>query len=105
MSRIIDEQLIDVFSFVRSMCLHRCFMVQTMSQYIFIHDALLEVLECGTTEVAARDLPSQYKLLQTMDEKTGKTLLELELQVGRRGRGLASVHTVHFVFDTSDNSP
>ena len=86
MSRIIDEQLIDVFSFVRSMRLRRLLMVQTEAQYIFIHDALLEVLECGITEVAARELPSQYKLLQTVDEKTGKTLLELELQVGRRGR-------------------
>ena len=86
MSRIIDEQLIDVFSFVRSMRLRRLLMVQTEAQYIFIHDALLEVLECGITEVAVRELPSQYKLLQTVDEKTGKTLLELELQVGRRGR-------------------
>ena len=86
MSRIIDEQQIDVFTFVRSMRSRRCLMVQTEAQYIFTHDALLEVLECGTTEVAARDLPNQYKLLQTEDEKTGKTFLELELQVGRRER-------------------
>lgn len=85
----------DVFRFVRSMRSRRCLMVQTEAQYIFIHDAILEVLECGMTEVAARELPSQYKYLQTVDETSGKTLLELELQVrvserveGRYGCGV-----------------
>ena len=56
-------------------------MVQTEAQYIFIHDALLEAIECGITEVQARDLPSHFKKLQATDEATGKTLLEIELQV------------------------
>ena len=56
-------------------------MVQTEAQYIFLHDALLEAIECGITEVQARDLPSHYKKLQATDEATGKTLLEMELQV------------------------
>ena len=89
MSRIAEEKNVDVFRFVRSMRSRRCLMVQTEAQYIFIHDAILEVLECGMTEVAARELPSQYKYLQTVDETSGKTLLELELQVrvSERGEG------------------
>ena len=94
MSRIVAEKNVDVFGFVRSMRSHRCLMVQTEAQYIFIHDALLEVVECGMTEVPARELPSQFKYLQTLDEASDKTLLELELQVGRGRRGVwASSHT------------
>ena len=87
MSRIAEEKNVDVFRFVQSMRSRRCLMVQTEAQYIFIHDAILEVLECGMTEVAARELPSQYKYLQTVDEASGKTLLQLELQVRVSGRG------------------
>ena len=89
-----DEKNVDVFRFVRSMRSRRCLMVQTEAQYIFIHDALLEVLECGMTEVAARELPSQYKYLQTLDEVSNKTLLELELQVGRGGEGVQDICSV-----------
>ena len=75
------EKKIDVFAFVRNMRYRRCLMVQTEAQYIFLHDALQEAIECGDTEVPARDLTSQYKGLQQIDEKSGKTLLELELKV------------------------
>ena len=99
MSRIADEKNVDVFGFVRSMRLRRCLMVQTEAQYMFIHDALLEALKCGTTEVPAQELPSQYKYLQTVDEASGKTLLELELQVGVAGEGPQHMFIyVHMMF-------
>ena len=53
----------------------------TQPQYIFIHDAILEALECGVTEVAARDLRDQYKRLGVIFERSGKTALQTEYEV------------------------
>jgi len=74
------ENVVDIFNFVQSMRRRRCFMVQTEPQYIFIHDALLEAIECGVTEVAARDLRDQYRRLGVIFEKSGKTALETEFE-------------------------
>ena len=45
---------------------------------MFIHDALLEAIECGVHEVAARDLKEQYKKLGILDGTVGLTRLEIE---------------------------
>lgn len=47
-------------------------------QYVFAHDALLEAVECGVHEVAARDLKEQYKRLGVLDSTMGLTKLEIE---------------------------
>ncbi len=57
---------------------------------MFLHDALLEAIECGVTEVAARELRDQYKLMGTVDGMVGLTGLEIEYDkldstVHRRG--------------------
>lgn len=51
---------------------------QTEDQYIFIHDALLEAVICGNTEVPARNLHSHInKLMQT---ELGDTVTGMELE-------------------------
>ena len=47
-------------------------------QYVFIHDALLEALECGVTEVAARNLKEQYRGLGIVNPVTAKSRLQTE---------------------------
>ena len=47
-------------------------------QYVFIHDALLEAIECGVTEVQARELREQYKQLCEVDVEQKVTSLNLQ---------------------------
>lgn len=54
---------------------------QTEEQYIFIHDALLEAVTCGETEVAVRNLPMHIQQLSQMDAGTTVTGMELEFKV------------------------
>ena len=50
-------------------------------QYIFIHDAILEALTCGVTEVRARDLPNHFKWLLDTDSFTNNIRLVDEFDV------------------------
>ena len=61
--------------------LTRLYLHTMQPQYIFLHDALLEAIECGVTEVAARDLQNQFQILVTVDPVSGKTGLEKWFQV------------------------
>lgn len=40
---------------------HYLILIFPQPQYIFIHDSLLEVIECGETEVSAREVKEQYR--------------------------------------------
>uniref|UniRef100_A0A8C4TN33 protein-tyrosine-phosphatase n=1 Tax=Erpetoichthys calabaricus TaxID=27687 RepID=A0A8C4TN33_ERPCA len=51
---------VDIYGHVTLMRSQRNYMVQTEDQYSFIHDALLEAVACGNTEVAARILYSEH---------------------------------------------
>ena len=55
-------------------CLHFYF----QAQYVFIHDALLEAITCGVTEVEAKDLGVRIRELRQVDPETGYTYLENE---------------------------
>lgn len=46
-------------------------MVQTEDQYVFIHNAMLDYLEGGETEVDAHDLRDYIKRQSQVDTKTG----------------------------------
>eukprot|EP00794_Sanderia_malayensis_P003701 gene3701-4221_t len=50
LKRIAAENNVDVYGFLRRIRNQRNYLVQTESQYEFIHKAILEHLECGCTE-------------------------------------------------------
>ena len=46
-------------------------MVQTEDQYIFIHDAIVDYLQLGETEVVVNELRDYIKKQSQVDAKTG----------------------------------
>jgi len=64
---------IEVYQNVSSIREQRCLMVQTEDQYIFIHNAIVDYLESGDTEVDANDLREYIKKQSQVDSKTGIT--------------------------------
>ncbi|XP_022810230.1 receptor-type tyrosine-protein phosphatase S-like, partial [Stylophora pistillata] len=56
-------------NYVQVMRKHRPYMVQKDTQYVFIHQAVMEALTCGTTEVASQDLRIRMnKLARVMSD-------------------------------------
>ena len=50
-------------------------------QYVFIHDAVLESLTCGDTQIPASGLSSAIKKLKEKDRVTGRTGFETQFHV------------------------
>lgn len=91
--RIKHEKTIDIYGHVTLMRSQRNYMVQTEDQYIFIHDALLEAVTCGNTEVPARNLYSYIQRLTQMEPGENVTGMELEF----KRLASAKAHTSRFV--------
>jgi len=67
LERIKHEKTVDIYGHVTCLRAQRNYMVQTEDQYIFIHDALLEAVQSGNTEVPARNLYSHVQKLTQPD--------------------------------------
>ena len=50
-------------------------------QYIFVHDAILDAIQSGTTEVAASNLANHFKKLTEFNKGHGDELLEDDFKV------------------------
>ncbi|XP_065084231.1 tyrosine-protein phosphatase Lar isoform X2 [Ochlerotatus camptorhynchus] len=78
LERMRHEKMIDIYGHVTCLRAQRNYMVQTEDQYIFIHDALLEAVICGSTEVPARSLHNHIqKLMQT---EPGENITGMEME-------------------------
>uniref|UniRef100_A0A7N4NXR6 protein-tyrosine-phosphatase n=1 Tax=Sarcophilus harrisii TaxID=9305 RepID=A0A7N4NXR6_SARHA len=86
LERIKPEKTVDIYGHVTLMRSQRNYMVQTEDQYSFIHDALLEAVACGNTEVPARNLYSYIQKLAQVETGEHVTGMELEFKV-RDGAG------------------
>uniref|UniRef100_A0A3P8V992 Receptor-type tyrosine-protein phosphatase delta n=1 Tax=Cynoglossus semilaevis TaxID=244447 RepID=A0A3P8V992_CYNSE len=91
--RIKHEKTIDIYGHVTLMRSQRNYMVQTEDQYIFIHDALLEAVTCGNTEVPARNLFSYIQRLTQIEPGENVTGMEVEF----KRLASAKAHTSRFV--------
>ncbi|XP_035282760.1 receptor-type tyrosine-protein phosphatase delta isoform X10 [Anguilla anguilla] len=93
LERIKHEKTVDIYGHVTLMRAQRNYMVQTEDQYIFIHDALLEAVMCGTTEVPARNL---YAYIQKLTQiESGENVTGMELEFKRLANTKA--HTSRFI--------
>lgn len=81
LERIKREQSVDIYGHVTLMRAQRNYMVQTEDQYVFIHQALLESVTCGNTEVPARNLYSHVQRLSQVPPGETASTVELEFKV------------------------
>ncbi|XP_053559156.1 receptor-type tyrosine-protein phosphatase S isoform X5 [Bombina bombina] len=93
LERIKYEKTVDIYGHVTLMRSQRNYMVQTEDQYSFIHDALLEAVACGNTEVPARNL---YTYIQKLAQiEVGEHVTGMELEFKRLANSKA--HTSRFI--------
>ncbi|XP_063535444.1 tyrosine-protein phosphatase Lar isoform X2 [Cydia strobilella] len=80
LERARHERTVDIYGHVTCLRAQRNYMVQTEDQYIFIHDALVEAVVCGDTEVPARNLHGHIQKLMRIDTIENITGMELEFK-------------------------
>ena len=81
LERIKHEKTVDIYGHVTCLRAQRNYMVQTEDQYIFIHDALLEAVTSGSTEIPARSLYAHIEKLT--QPESGETVTGIELEFKR----------------------
>jgi len=83
LERIRHEKTVDIYGHVTCLRAQRNYMVQTEDQYIFIHDAVLEAVLCGNTEIPARNLYTHIQRLTERGLGDSVTGMEREFRVIR----------------------
>nr|XP_048718320.1 receptor-type tyrosine-protein phosphatase C [Caretta caretta] len=87
------EGRVDVYGYVVKLRRQRCLMVQVETQYILIHQALVEYNQFGETEVTVSELHTYLNNLKKRDPPSDPSLLEAEFQRLPSYRGWRSQNT------------
>ncbi|CAN8217742.1 unnamed protein product [Coccothraustes coccothraustes] len=74
------EGRVDVYGYIVKLRRQRCLMVQVESQYILIHQALVEYNQYGETEISLSELHSSLNNLKRKDHPSEPSLLEAEFK-------------------------
>ncbi|XP_061182027.1 receptor-type tyrosine-protein phosphatase kappa-like [Saccostrea echinata] len=77
----VRERSVDVINCVARMRQQRVHVVQTVEQYVFLHDALVEALTEGKGVVTANEFPEYYKCLKQLNPSTKKSGLWEQFQL------------------------
>ena len=83
LERLKHVRTVDIYGHVTCLRAQRNYTVQTEDQYVFIHDAVLEAIQSGNTEIPARGL---YAHVHRMSERPadsvgGATGIQMEYRV------------------------
>ena len=81
LERIKHEKTVDIYGHVTCLRAKRNYMVQTEDQYIFIHDALLEAVSSGNTEINVKNLCSHIHKLASGNESPNGMELEFKVSI------------------------
>lgn len=73
-----SENLINIFEFVSKIRMQRCYLVQTLVQYIFIHDALNDYCVYGFTDMKSENVGNTYQNLKHSNNEDNIDSLQIE---------------------------
>ncbi|UYV73144.1 PTPRD [Cordylochernes scorpioides] len=80
LERLKHETTVDIYGHVTCLRAQRNYMVQTEDQYLFIHEAVLEAVMAGSTEVPAGSLFTHLQMLRNTVPGEGCSGLSLEFK-------------------------
>ncbi|XP_041379294.1 receptor-type tyrosine-protein phosphatase alpha-like [Gigantopelta aegis] len=75
------EGVVDIAGIINRLREQRMKMVQTVDQYAFVHDAVLERVICGKTEILTDKYRSELQKLKECDPRTHQTGLESQFNL------------------------
>ncbi|XP_064386419.1 uncharacterized protein LOC135334961 isoform X2 [Halichondria panicea] len=78
LDQIATEGIVDISGTIVKSRNQRMKMVQTQDQYVFIHDAILESVTCGDTQISAADLRRQIQKMSSV--APGKAITDFQYQ-------------------------
>jgi len=87
LERIKHVDTVDIYGHVTCLRAQRNYMVQTEDQYVFVHDAVLQAITSGNTEILARNLSSHVRqLLQSLPDRQNAMQMEFQVLHGPHAR-------------------